>query len=525
MVYEIKVYEYTRKHPHFNYYSKELPCSCACGEVTAYNQQVGGLSTRSSCDLLQSSGKNKNKSLPAKIHQKEIGQWLYTSLPTRMSISTLKSKMVHNAHLRHTLGYQLETFVPLLDKACQVMRSLTSDGCVPYEQHVSEYISENLLTLTKKNHDFSNSGFALYLPTKTHIVAMGDIHGSFHTFWRHMMRLRASNIIISLQRLQLSEGHTLVFTGDVVDRGNFSIDILIIILRLICANPPGKVVYVRGNHEDIMLSVRYGFYEELSAKFPDPLLPIEARLLMNRTEYKHVKPKKVSTAIHVLAQCQKFWACCPVAVVIAHPETHQRLWFSHGGIPREETLAVIHESDTPYIIEFTNSESSRDCLWCDFLTDQDTRPKDFGRPPLFPPETIDFMSRHKLSFIIRGHQDRYVNTYLLSNHHHSPFISGSRLDLIGSHTPNSPVISVSSLQKTNGSIAIIRTEDAIWLRPEGVTWESPEGPSQVWPVLTISTATDIDRKLLKDGIIYVSAGPSDGIRCPTVQTHPYTSRK
>ena len=83
----------------------------------------------------------------------------------------------------------------------------------------------------------------------------GDFHGSFHTFFRLMLRLELSGI---LTNYELKEGYKMVFCGDILDRGNYALEIVTFILQLIINNP-GNVIYNRGNHEDQFTYSRYGF--------------------------------------------------------------------------------------------------------------------------------------------------------------------------------------------------------------------------------------------------------------------------
>ena len=47
----------------------------------------------------------------------------------------------------------------------------------------------------------------------------GDFHGSFHTFFRLMLRLEFSGI---LTKYKLKEGYKMVFCGDILDRGQYA---------------------------------------------------------------------------------------------------------------------------------------------------------------------------------------------------------------------------------------------------------------------------------------------------------------
>ena len=69
------------------------------------------------------------------------------------------------------------------------------------------------------------------------ILAFGDIHGCYQAF------------VTLLKNLNLSNDDTLVFLGDVVDRGPASMQVIDEILHLKESN---QVIYIMGNHEEMM---------------------------------------------------------------------------------------------------------------------------------------------------------------------------------------------------------------------------------------------------------------------------------
>jgi hypothetical protein len=60
----------------------------------------------------------------------------------------------------------------------------------------------------------------------------------------------------------------IVFLGDYVDRGTYSLDVLLLLLTLKCANPH-NVFLIRGNHEFASVNEEYGFKAEMADRFPD----------------------------------------------------------------------------------------------------------------------------------------------------------------------------------------------------------------------------------------------------------------
>jgi hypothetical protein len=104
----------------------------------------------------------------------------------------------------------------------------------------------------------------LVLPSDAVAILMGDLHGDVRSLLRVLDELNDRKILDGFKFRESK--HHLVFLGDFTDRGAYGTEVLYTLYRLKTANPD-RVHFVRGNHEDFHIVSRYGFLDELRAKY------------------------------------------------------------------------------------------------------------------------------------------------------------------------------------------------------------------------------------------------------------------
>ncbi len=99
----------------------------------------------------------------------------------------------------------------------------------------------------------------------------GDLHGDIHSLNTWLKHLNQDGTLNGFELT--SQNDHLIFLGDYTDRGAYGVEVMYVLMRLKTANPQ-QVWMARGNHEDIQLTMNYGFLREATSKF-GPSFPIK----------------------------------------------------------------------------------------------------------------------------------------------------------------------------------------------------------------------------------------------------------
>ncbi|XP_075881902.1 serine/threonine-protein phosphatase with EF-hands 2 isoform X2 [Nelusetta ayraudi] len=166
----------------------------------------------------------------------------------------------------------------------------------------SRYVLQLLLETWKRMRMLPNINRISTCQSKE-ITICGDLHGQMED----LLLIFYKNGMPSLEKPYL-------FNGDFVDRGKDSIEILIILFAFLLVYP-SDVYLNRGNHEDHIVNLRYGFTKEVLTKYK-----------------MHGK--------RILKLLQKIFSWLPLATVI-----DQRVLVLHGGISDVTDLGLLARLD------------------------------------------------------------------------------------------------------------------------------------------------------------------------------------
>ncbi|KAI3937676.1 hypothetical protein MKW98_028018 [Papaver atlanticum] len=99
-----------------------------------------------------------------------------------------------------------------------------------------------------------------------HFTVCGDVHGQFYDLLN----------IFELNGLP-SEDNPYLFNGDFVDRGSFSLEVILTLFAFKCMSPSG-IHLARGNHESKNMNKIYGFEGEVKSKLSEAFIELFAEV-------------------------------------------------------------------------------------------------------------------------------------------------------------------------------------------------------------------------------------------------------
>lgn len=244
------------------------------------------------------------------------------------------------------------------------------------EELIIKLLDETLAILKKLS-------LIYYLQSDLYIV--GDLHGNIRDLIRIIREINFFN-----------NDSRILFLGDYVDRGEFSIEVVTLLFSLICQYP-NRIYLLRGNHEFSSINMTCGFKEQIRRVYNNDDLWLKFNTVFN---------------------------CLPLCAIV-----EDNVFCIHGGIsPHINSVYQIEMMQRP-ILTFQDSSLLADLMWSDpssgvsFFMESER-----GYGCLFGLDAIvEFCRNQKMERVIRSHQcvkkgielslhDKVVTVFSCSNY-------------------------------------------------------------------------------------------------------------
>lgn len=214
------------------------------------------------------------------------------------------------------------------------------------------------LCLTASNA-FSNLDLIISVPSNVYVV--GDLHGNI------------LDLLRILQKVGDISSNRILFLGDYVDRGEFSIEVITLLFCLACLYPE-NVFLIRGNHEFRNVNENYGFKQQIVKEF-DSISPW----------------LKANQAFDFL----------PIAALI-----DDKIFCVHGGISQHLTSVQALKGEFQKPIYSYDDPVLFDLMWSDpTIKTRDFTPSERGAGNQYGSKALTtFLTENNLSYLIRAHE-------------------------------------------------------------------------------------------------------------------------
>ena len=205
------------------------------------------------------------------------------------------------------------------------------------------------------------------VPAGQHITVCGDVHGQFYD----VLNLFSLNGVPS-------PSNPYLFNGDFVDRGSFSLEVIVLFFSYKLLYPQ-HFHLTRGNHESLNMNSIYGFQGEVNAKVDSPCFELFTEV------FNHL----------------------PLATLISSQVdgANQPVFVTHGGLFSEDDVTLERIEKISRVQQPPETGLMCEILWSDPQRAKGRGPSKRGVGLSFGPDVTEkFCKLNGLSQVVRSHE-------------------------------------------------------------------------------------------------------------------------
>jgi len=248
-----------------------------------------------------------------------------------------------------------------------------------------EYPFKNDITIAQK----------IELDSNDSILMIGDIHSSFHSL---IEIIEENREYFKDDSLTLEDNKKIIFLGDIVDRGPYSIELLVLAFILKIVNPT-SVWIINGNHEDIDMFSNFGLGHEMDQQFHrfDTMIHL-IKVLYNLPSVIYLKHGVEWFHLSHGAFSPKFGVPAEIGHKYRYPMTYDTGSTIKNFLESMKKICFLEHDSDMFLDEFK---------WGDFheKTTAYTLDPTTNRPQFGVGFTREYLNYNGISCIIGGHQD------------------------------------------------------------------------------------------------------------------------
>jgi len=205
----------------------------------------------------------------------------------------------------------------------------------------------------------------------SHFTVCGDVHGQFYDLCN----------IFDINGPP-SVANPYLFNGDFVDRGSFSVEVILTLFAYKCLYPEG-IHLTRGNHETKAMNKIYGFEGEVKAKFDDTVSKL----------------------------FEEVFCCLPLGCVLGN-----KVFVVHGGLFSEDDVTIPQLNRICRYMEPPEEGPFCEMLWSDPGEQPGRSPSKRGVGVAFGEDvTKAFLENNGLELIVRSHEVKEQGFEIMHN--------------------------------------------------------------------------------------------------------------